>query len=55
MVFHLLTAVLFLLKVLGVISISWWLVVAPSVAVIAFGLLVFIGVLIGACVAVRLE
>lgn len=30
MIFHLLTAVLFLLKVLGVITVSWWIVLAPS-------------------------
>lgn len=32
MIFHLLTAVLFLLKVSDIIDISWWLVVVPSLA-----------------------
>lgn len=39
MIFHLLTAVLFLLKVLGIISISWWLVAAPSL--LALGVILF--------------
>jgi hypothetical protein len=30
MIFHTVTAVLFLLQVLGVITVSWWLVLAPS-------------------------
>lgn len=36
MIFHTLSAVLFLLKVLDVIDISWWLVLAPSLLVLGF-------------------
>lgn len=46
MIFHILTAVLVLLKVLGYISISWWLVLLPTLLVWAIGLLVLLGVLI---------
>lgn len=42
MIFHLLTAVLFLLQVLEVINISWWLVLAPSLVYIAFSMLIVV-------------
>jgi len=38
MIFHVLTAVLFLLKVLHVIDVSWWLVLAPSLVMIAIAI-----------------
>lgn len=43
MIFHALTAILVLLKILGVISISWWLALAPSL--VLSGVLVLILVL----------
>jgi len=41
MIFYILTAVLFLVKILGYSDISWWLVAAP--ALFAIGLLVVFG------------
>ena len=50
MIFHILTAVLFVLKVLGMIEISWWLVLAPSIVVIVFALVMLVGaVVLGIC------
>jgi hypothetical protein len=46
MIFHILTAVLFLLKILDVISISWWLVLAPSLVMFTLSGLVIGGVFI---------
>lgn len=46
MIFHILTAVLILLKVLGVIQVSWWLVVAPSIVVVVWAVLVIVGLLL---------
>ena len=43
MIFHLLTAVLFVLKVLDVIQVSWWLVLAPSLTVILIWLAIILG------------
>ncbi len=37
MVFHLLTAVLVVLKVLELISVSWWVVLAPSIVIVVIG------------------
>ena len=42
MIFHLLTAVLFVLKVLDVIQVSWWLVLAPSLTVILIWLAIIL-------------
>lgn len=41
-IFHALTAVLFLLKSLGVISVSWWIVAAPSIIALSAGLLLLL-------------
>lgn len=41
-IFHALTAVLFLLKVLNMISVSWWVVAAPSLIALSAGLLLFL-------------
>lgn len=46
MIFHILTAVLFVLKVLGMIEISWWLVLAPSIVVIVFALVMLVGAVV---------
>lgn len=46
MIFHFLTAVLFVLKVLGMVDISWWLVLAPSIAVIVFALVMLVGAVV---------
>ncbi len=46
MIFHILTAVLFVLKVLGMIEISWWLVLAPSVVVILFAIVMLVGAVV---------
>lgn len=45
-IFHALTAILFLLKLLGVISVSWWVVAAPSIIAIMGWLLIFLLALI---------
>lgn len=39
MIFHVLTIILIVLKLVGVISLSWWLVVAPSLAAFVIVLL----------------
>lgn len=41
-IFHALTAVLFLLKSLNVINVSWWVVAAPSLIALVVGLLIFV-------------
>ena len=46
MIFHVLTAVLILLKVLGVIQISWWLAIAPSVVIVCFALVMLVGTVV---------
>lgn len=46
MIFHVLTAVLILLKVLGAIQISWWLAIAPSVIVVCFALVILVGAVV---------
>lgn len=43
MIFHILTAVLVVLKVLELISLSWWWVIAPSVIAVIFACLIIIG------------
>ena len=45
-IFHALTAILFLLKSLGVIGVSWWVVAAPSIIAITSYLLIFLLALI---------
>jgi hypothetical protein len=52
MIFHALTAVLVLLKVLGIITVSWWLVLAPSLFMFGILLLVLSGAL-AAIIATR--
>ena len=44
MVFHYLTAVLILLKVLDIIAVSWLVVLAPSLVAFTIALLVMTGV-----------
>ena len=46
MIFHILTAVLFVLKVLDVVQISWWLVLAPSIIIMVIGTVMLVGALI---------
>ncbi len=46
MIFHMLTAVLFVLKVLGLVDISWWLVLAPSITLVVIGTVMLVGALI---------
>lgn len=41
-VFHVLTLLLVVLKTLGLFPYSWWIVLAPSLISIAFGLLVLL-------------
>lgn len=43
MVFHILTAILVILKVLGLISISWWGALAPSIVAVTLTLVVIFG------------
>ena len=43
MIFHVLTAVLFVLKVLDVVQISWWVVFAPTIGAIVFALVLLVG------------
>lgn len=52
-IFHLLTAILFLLKVLGFISVSWLTVIAPSLITISISLLIYIFALIAAVYELR--
>lgn len=42
-VLHVLTAVLIVLKLMGLIAISWWLVVAPSAFAIVFAFVIVTG------------
>lgn len=42
MIFHIATLLFVLLKVFGHIAWSWWLVFAPSIFIIVFGLAVFV-------------
>jgi hypothetical protein len=41
MIFHILTAVLIVLKLMGLIAVSWFIVFSPSLVVIAFFLIAF--------------
>jgi hypothetical protein len=45
-IFHVLTVVLVLLKVLGVVQISWWLAVAPSIVVVVWAVTMIVGLLL---------
>jgi len=47
MIFHLMTFALVLLKLLGLISVSWFIVFLPSIAIIGFALLMVILASIG--------
>ena len=49
MVFHILTAVLVLFKIMGYIDISWWLAIAPSL--VSVGILLVFGGLFAALIA----
>lgn len=51
-IFHLLTVILVLLKVLGVVAISWWLALAPSLIVLG---LTFLTIFIVTAIAVIAE
>ena len=42
MIFNLLTAVLIVLKLMGLIAISWFVVFLPSLLVLAFFMFVFV-------------
>lgn len=44
MIFHILTAVLVVLKALELISWSWWLVLAPSIFSLVVGIIFLIGI-----------
>lgn len=54
-VFHYLTALLFLLKALGAINISWLLVFTPSIIRVAIGLVVIVVALVIAIIAAIAE
>lgn len=42
MIFHGLTAVLVVLKLLNMITVSWWVVFAPSIVLVLFSILVVV-------------
>lgn len=46
MIFHIITMLLIVLKVLGLFPYSWWIVAMPSLVAIGFGLAFAVGVLI---------
>ena len=46
---YLLSAVLIILKLVGVIAISWWLVMLPALIVIAISVILLLLVTVGAC------
>ena len=51
MIFHLITTLLIVLKVLGLFPYSWWIVAMPSLVAIGFGLAFAAIVLIAAWLA----